>query len=153
MPFSLVREDVLEAARVVLAQVGLGPVGEDSVAVEFRNSLRSFRSKPFRLASKALRHSHLYPRVRRLVGADGMRRINRMVTTEAATPSPAQELEGFAAETCDRANALATRSWEAVAERLAQQDSRLGLDWAGRWAATPAARAHPHASLSPGENR
>jgi hypothetical protein len=134
VPFAAVTRSSHAVATVVCRQVGLAaPPHAEKDAARHRNNVVAFRSDHVRRATRLLRHSRFYPGVRRVVGAKTLRRIRSTVTTEPATPSFEESLASCDAVQLEALEALGSDAAAAVADWLAEQDTRLGLGWSPEW--------------------
>ena len=118
----------------VFSQLGLDPVPIDAEAAgRHQNEVVRFRSERVRRLRKVLRHTAVYPFIRRTLGPDRMRTIRARVTRPADDLPPEQALESCSLEQRREIAELLERSKAAASEALTEQDARLGLDWNRLW--------------------
>ena len=133
LPFELVANEPERAAETVWSFAGLPPAGPDElVAVDtelFTNERAVFASPLVRRAFKAIRTTRIYPRVRATLGAERMRRVRARLTSDDAIPTLHAALSTCSSEQRAEVVRVATRSAEAVRERLRSQDARNGTDF------------------------
>lgn len=138
VPFSVITRQTAAATDVILTGLGLGlDDGSSQSAGDnlFRNDVRDFRHPLFRAGQRLLHQGNRYQAVRKLVGPDRMRRLRSVVTKPTALPTMADELASLSPAQRARIDTLASAATVAVSEWLADQDHRLGLDWASLWSA------------------
>jgi hypothetical protein len=134
VPFAAVTQSSHAVAEVICSRLGLSaPPDAEAEASSHQNNVVTFRSDWMRRLTKALRHSRVYPTVRRVLGANRLRRIRSAVTEAPDVPTFEESLAS-----CDQAQlaeleTLRISAETAVAEWLTDQDQRLGLDWAAQW--------------------
>lgn len=133
VPFERVRSDVAAVAHTVCAQLDLDDPPEPDGRADHRNHVVEFRSDVVRRAVRALRRSPAYPAVRRVVGADRVRRLRGRLTRRPALPSTEELVAGCGPDQRARLARLRSAADAAVAPRLAEQDARLGTGWATSW--------------------
>jgi hypothetical protein len=140
VPFAAVTGSGHAVADVVCAQLGLSPIpGDGHEADLHQNNVVTFRSDKVRRLTRTLRHSRVYPTVRRVLGANRLRQIRGAVTSVPEVPTFEESMAS-----CDDAQradleALRVSAEGAVAEWLTAQDERLGLQWASVWPRAAAA--------------
>ena len=134
VPFAAVTRSSYDVAKAVCTQFGIAPPPEGhSSAASHKNNVVTFRSDRVRRLTRTLRHSPAYPTVRRVIGADRLRRIRSAVTTVPEVPSLESSLES-----CDPQQQAALESMRAgavasVEQWLKEQDERLGMSWCAAW--------------------
>ena len=89
-----------------------------------------------RRVTRSLRHSRLYPVVRRTIGADRLRRIRSAVTSVPETPTLEASLDTCTSDQLAELEKLRITADEAVEQRLRDQDERLSLGWSEHWHST-----------------
>ena len=120
---------------MVCARLGISPPEPEieEEATLHQNNVVTFRSDRVRRITRSLRHSRLYPVVRRTVGADRVRRIRSAVTSVPKTPSLAESLATCSADQLAQLDKLRISADEAVEQWLRDQDARLSLSWSEHW--------------------
>lgn len=122
----------------VCSLLGLTPPApeEEQGAEAHRNNVVTFKHGAFRVASRTLRRSRLYPLVRERLGADRLRRVRSLVTRETVLPTREQALASCSPEQRVELDELGRQARAAASQWLAEQDERLGLSWLPGWEAT-----------------
>jgi hypothetical protein len=135
VPFAVVTRSGDAAAAAVCERLGLSPPPPSAArqAAGHRNNVVTFRSDRVRRLTRTLRHSRAYPRVRKVVGADRLRRIRSVVTSVPKSVSFEEALSGCDEGQLAALDALRVSAEGAVEEWLKDQDQRLGLTWAAQW--------------------
>lgn len=135
VPFPVLTSSSHAVAEVVCARLGIAPPEpeiEDEATLH-QNNVVTFKSDRVRRITRSLRHSRLYPVVRRTVGADRVRRIRSAVTSVPKTPSLAESLATCSPDQLAALEKLRLSADEAVEPWLREQDARLSLSWAEHW--------------------
>lgn len=130
VPFSSITSDTAGVAAVVARTLGLEPDFERGEDTAHRNEVREFKNDALRLAAKKLRHSRVYPGLRRMVGPDRLRALRRAVTRAPSMPSKEDELALCRPEQRAALDQLRRDTADFLAPLLADQDVRLGTTWA-----------------------
>lgn len=121
----------------VCSLLGLSPPApEEHGAEAHRNNVVTFKHEAFRVASRTLRRSRLYPMVRERLGADRLRRVRSLVTRETVLPTTEQALASCTPEQRAELDELGRRARSAASQWLREQDERLGLSWLPGWETT-----------------
>jgi Sulfotransferase domain len=135
VPFSALTASSHAVAEVVCTMVGIAPPAPESEqeATLHRNNVVTFRSDRVRRLTKTLRHSRVYPTVRKTIGADRLRRIRSAVTSVPKTPSLAETLSSCSENQLAELEKLRISADETVERWLRNQDERLSLRWSELW--------------------
>ncbi len=136
VPFPVITGARDELVRVLCGMTGLDPAPfRDGAAAadDHRNQVVQFRNAGVRRARRLVRHSGLYPAVRRSLGRDRLRRLRSWGTRPVATESLDEALATCTTAQFDLLGELYESARVAVADALAAQDERRGLAWAGGW--------------------
>jgi hypothetical protein len=138
VPFGLLTASSHAVAEVVCARLGIAPPAAEieKEATLHQNNVVTFRSDRIRRVTRSLRHSRLYPVVRRTVGADRLRRIRSAVTSVPETPTLEASLASCTSDQLAELEKLRITADEAVEHWLRDQDQRLSLDWSQHWHST-----------------
>lgn len=149
VPFAAVTTHAEDVADVVFRALGLPPLTEvdDGAVAAHRNNVVAFRSEAARRVTRVLRHSRAYPRVRRLLGPDRMKRLRALVTKQPEMVSVEEALATCTDQQRARMAEVSHRAYAAVLEALTRQDAALGLAWAEQW---PRPRDVTRATTGPG---
>jgi hypothetical protein len=138
LPFELIIGDLDRATDLTLRFAGLDPDAADSTAPTdglYANEAAVIGNPVLRRTFNAVRSTRLYPRLRKLVGAERMRAVRARVTSSDAIPPLSKALESCTPADLEMFGELTTRASTAVSEVLSDQDERLGTDLAAscRW--------------------
>lgn len=136
VPFGAVTGHLEEVLDVLARETGLArePLGAAAEAAgAHRNGVVAFRGRGVLLGRRMVRRSGLYPAVRRTLGPDRLRRLRSMVTKPVDTESLAGALSTCRVEQRVMLAERYASATSAVADHLAGQDVRLGLDWSSVW--------------------
>lgn len=134
VPFEALLTSGHDVAMIICKRLGLKapPAAPDTVAAH-RNSVVEFRAKIIHRAVRRLRQSHVYPRVRAVLGAAHIRRLRSMLIRPAHIPTVEEALFSCDNEQQDELSKLESRAVATVREELRRQDSRTGLEWSSMW--------------------
>ncbi|MDQ3734142.1 MAG: sulfotransferase domain-containing protein [Actinomycetota bacterium] len=136
VPFSAVASGA--AATYLCERMHLSPLESTEAAEAHKNNVVTFKNEGFRRASRILRRSRFYPKVREYLGANRLRKVRSLVTREAALPSTAEAVATCNPEQLRELAELEANSRKAAADWLTEQDERLGLNWLTDWQASQA---------------
>lgn len=134
VPFAVLTSATAEVAEVICGRLGIpAPPLAVEVVGAHRNAVVEFRGGVARRAARVLRRSPVYPRLRSALGATRIRHLRSRLTKPAALPSLAEALASCSPEQLGQLTAMRSELDAWVGERVAEQDVRAGLQWAGRW--------------------
>lgn len=137
VPFAAVTESSQDVAAVICRRLGLQPPPAVDHEVDIhQNNTVSFRSDRVRRMTRAMRHSSVYPRLRRAIGPYTMRRIRSAVTTTPQMPTAQEALASCDADQLATLRDLRDRADSAVTAWLVEQDAASGLQWSSHWSRT-----------------
>lgn len=132
VPFSAVTAGQVDA--YVCARLELPPPpAKEQQAEAHKNSVVTFKHEAFRVASRKLRRSRLYPIVRERLGAHRLRKLRSLVTRDTTLPSLEEALSSCSAQQRSELAAIERRSRDAASAFLAEQDQRTGMAWLPLW--------------------
>jgi hypothetical protein len=134
VPFQAVTGSTHQVATVICSRLGLSaPPEMPSQVNAHRNNTVEFRHDSARRISRALRQSRLYPRVRAMIGAQGMRRIRSALTRTPALPDEQAVLASCDSDQRVQLDALRDRARKAASDWLVEQDAREQYGWSQLW--------------------
>ena len=131
LPFEFIVADLGTATDVALRFADVDPAKSDSSAQTddlYANQAAIIGNPVVRRTFNAVRGTRLYPRLRRLVGAERMRSARSRLTSSDSIPPLADALTTCTPADLEMLSDLTARSSAAVSNYLAAQDARLGLD-------------------------
>ena len=142
LPFELLTDDLGAATALVLRFAGLDPAEAMPGHADqlYANQSAMIGNPVVRRAFNAVRGTRLYPRVRKVVGAERMRAARARLTSTESIPTLEHALATCAPADVEMLSALRRRSSTAVRDYLTAQDERLGTDLlrSCRWLDDPA---------------
>ncbi|MGI8433625.1 MAG: sulfotransferase family protein [Nocardioidaceae bacterium] len=142
VPFEVVTEDPHAVTTEICRQLGLAPPADArDRGRQHRNDVVEYRNAAARHASKLLRRSSIYPRVRGAVGSCRMRNARGLLTREARLPGTEEAMASCDAEQLASLRRLDERAGAVTLKHLVAQDERLELAWAGQSFASPGGRS------------
>ena len=134
VPFAAVTRSPHDVASQVCTQLGVSaPPDVEREVARHQNNVVAFRSDRVRQWTRSLRHSRVYPTVRRVLGANRVRRIRAAVTHVPMVPSFEESMASCDEGQLIELETLRLSAEGAVAQYLKEQDARLGLGWAADW--------------------
>jgi hypothetical protein len=133
LPFEFVINDLAAAADLVWRFAELNPADAVNSESEPNDDLyaneRAVIANPMvRRVFRRLRGTRLYPRIRRVLGAERMRAARARLTSSDAIPPLSEALTSCTPADLDMLDQLQARSAVWVREFLTEQDVRLGTD-------------------------
>ena len=137
LPFELLTTNLDATTSTVSTFVGLDPAdappGHDDDL--FANRSAVIDNPIIRRTFNAVRGTRLYPRLRRLVGAERIRAARARLTSSTSIPALAEALASCTPADLEMLDQLQARSATAVRDYLTDQDARLGTELlsACRW--------------------
>ena len=139
VPFNAVTErtqEVVDTACRAL-DISSAPVEvQDGKSQQHRNEVVEFRHEIFRRIRRSVRRSGAYPLIRRTVGINRLRSLRIALTRTAETETLSAALGSCDLPQLSRMDALYRSAQSAAEVALKEQDTRLGLEWAGLWSAS-----------------
>jgi hypothetical protein len=136
VPFGAVTGHLDEVLDVVADRAGLEREPLDAAAETaraHRNDVVALRGRGVLVGRRLVRRSGLYPAIRRGLGPDRLRQVRSWVTRPVETESLAGALATCRVEQRVMLAERYASAAGAVADHLAGQDVRLGLDWSAVW--------------------
>ncbi len=137
VPFPVVTGRREELVEVLSSATGLSPgplLDAAAAAAQHRNQVVEMRGRGILVGRRLVRRWGLYPSLRRVLGADRLRRVRDLSTRPALTESLQTALESCDDDQRDRLRHLYAAARDEVARHLARQDAQRGLSWAEVWA-------------------
>lgn len=142
VPFPATTLDAGRTAELLLRRLGISDEHSVLQSPAFRNEVRAFRVPGLRSLHRRVQMSQTYSHVRRVVGADRLRRVRQAVTRPVELPSMQQELASLTVAQRKLLDQHARDAADAVERWLHAQDKRLDMSWTTVWA-DHAARSSP----------
>jgi hypothetical protein len=133
VPFPAVQADLVSTANVVLDRLGLPHLGGEDLSEGHKNEVREFRHPLLRDGWARIRRTRAYPIVRQTLGADRLRKLQKLVTRASDLPSLAEELSSCRGEQSEELRRIADGAVGAVDAHLELQDAELALAWREVW--------------------
>ena len=130
LPFDFLTDDLDAATAMVWRFAGLDPAQalEGHADALYANQSAVIGNPVARRAFNAVRGTRLYPRLRKVVGAERMRAARARLTTTESIPSLQEALATCSPADLAVLDALRVRSAAALREYLGTQDARFGTD-------------------------
>jgi len=131
LPFELIIDDLDFASETAMRFAGLDVALANQAEHAddlYANEAAVIGNPLVRRTFNAVRGTRLYPRVRKLVGAERMRAARARLTSSDSIPSLDEALHTCTLADREMFDDLTARSASVVAQVLTEQDQRLGLD-------------------------
>ena len=129
VPFGTLIGSSHGVANLVCAQLGLGPIVHATEAIAHQNNVVHFRNDRIRRMTRTMRQSALYPRIRRILGPNTLRRIRAAVTSVPDMPTTDEALSSCSADQVAQLHHLRESARASVESWIERQNKTLGIDW------------------------